>query len=842
MTRRSPLLRIAGLLLILSGLLLNHRALGAALATDEEVTRPLALVAILLMQAVLALAGLWLLLRPPRGPVPAFVGAPLLLALAGVTGFGAWAEARYREWVQPRIRQLPELCECWSKRPESFPGAAKLTWATANLKRAEATSKDSVDTVEWKTMLGDFLLRDGQNDKATQILQQALESAKARSMPVHRINQIRRWLGVANMRVGEVQHCIRMHGAESCLFPISKNAVWQNKTGAFKAMEYFRQFLQDEPGDPSVRWMLNVANMIAGTYPEGVPPSDLIPPSVYASSEPTPRFREIASSLGIAPVQLAGGAIVDDFDNDGFLDIVVSTFDPCTPLSYFHNDGNGSFSDWTAKAGLEEQTGGFNIGQTDFNNDGLLDIYVKRGAWLRTSGRMRDSLLRQNPDGTFTDVTDESGLGAYAYPDISAEWADYDNDGDLDLYVGGEMLTDTKWSPSQLFRNNGDGTFTEVARQAGVLNMRNVKGIAWGDYDNDGDQDLYVSNLGQPNRLYRNNGDGTFTDVGPELGVAEIPPFNRTFATWFFDANNDGWLDIYVGGYAYLGGTGLPDISLVAADYLGMPTNAETLHVFLNDGTGHFHDASERMNLNHVRAPMGANYGDIDNDGYPDIYLATGGPAFDLLVPNILYRNIGGEYFSDVTTAANVGHLQKGHGVAFGDIDNDGDQDIYVQMGGIYRSDVTASALFENPGTSNHWLTVKLVGVKSNRPGVGARIKLIVNEHGKPREIHAVGGSGGSFGSNSFQQEIGVGAAECIEEIEVWWPASGIRQKFQNLPVDKFIQVTEGAPDYRILERKAIKLRGEGPSGREPRPQAALFGAPGGTRPPGPRPPGAQGG
>src|SRR3989449_465690 len=202
------------------------------------------------------------------------------------------------------------------------------------------------------------------------------------------------------------------------------------------------------------------------------------------------------------------------------------------------------------------QTGGFNIGQTDFNNDGLLDIYVKRGAWLRTSGRMRDSLLRQNPDGTFTDVTDESGLGAYAYPDISAEWADYDNDGDLDVYVGGEMLTDTKWSPSQLFRNNGDGTFTEVARQAGVLNMRNVKGIAWGDYDNDGDQDLYVSNLGQPNRLYRNNGDGTFTDVGPELGVAEIPPFNRTFATWFFDANNDGWLDINVGGYADLGGNG----------------------------------------------------------------------------------------------------------------------------------------------------------------------------------------------------------------------------------------------------------------------------------------------
>src|SRR2546427_11081047 len=202
--------------------------------------------------------------RPPRSTLfPTRRSSDLLLlARAGATAFRVWADARYLEWVEPRIRQLPELCECWSKRPESLPGAAKLTWVTANLKRAEATSKDSVDTVEWKTMLGDFLLRDGQNDKATQILQQALESAKARSMPVHRINQIRRWLGVANMRVGEVQHCILMHGAESCLFPISKKAVWQNKTGAFKAMEDFGQFLQDEPGDPSVRGMLNVANMI----------------------------------------------------------------------------------------------------------------------------------------------------------------------------------------------------------------------------------------------------------------------------------------------------------------------------------------------------------------------------------------------------------------------------------------------------------------------------------------------------------------------------------------------------------------------------------------------------
>jgi len=842
MTRRSPVLRAAGLLLIISALLLNYHALGSALAPDEEISRPNIIAGIVLMQGALALLGLWLLVRPPRVQVPVILGAPLLLAVAGLTGLGGWAEARYAEWVQPRIRSLPELCECWNKKPEGYPQAPKLSWATARLKKAEAASQGSVETIESMSLLADHLMRDGQNDKAIQLLEGALETAKTRGMPIQEVNQVRFWLGIGNMRLGEVQHCIKMHGSESCLFPISKNAQWQNKAGAFKAMEYFGEFLRDDPGDPGVRWLLNVASMIAGTYPNGVSPTDLIQPAVYASSEPSPRFREVAASLGINPVHLAGGVIIDDFDNDGFLDIVASTYEPCTPLSYYHNDGNGSFSDWTVRAGLTDQLGGFDIGQTDFNNDGLLDIYVMRGAWLRTAGRMRDSLLRQNPDGTFTDVTDASGLGGVAYPDISAEWADYDNDGDLDVYVGGEMLTETKWAPSQLFRNNGDGTFTDVARQAGVLNMRNTKGVAWGDYDNDGDEDLYVSNLGQPNRLYRNNGDGTFTDVGPELGVAVIPPKDRTFATWFFDANNDGWLDLYVGGYGYTGAYGVVDVGEVAADYLGQRTSAETLHIFLNDGTGHFVDGSERMKLNHVRAPMGANFGDVDNDGYPDIYLATGGPAFDMLVPNVLYRNIGGKHFADVTTAANVGHLQKGHGVAFGDLDNDGDQDLYVQMGGLYRSDVTASALFENLGTSNHWLKVKLVGVKSNRPGVGARIKLIVNENGTPREIHAVGGSGGSFGNNPFRQEIGVGSAERIEELEVWWPASGKRQTFKSLPVDRFIEIREGDPDYRTLERKAIKLGGEGRSDREAHPQATLIGAPDGPDRSGTRRPGAQGG
>ena len=150
----------------------------------------------------------------------------------------------------------------------------------------------------------------------------------------------------------------------------------------------------------------------------------------------------------------------------------------------------------------------------DYNNDGLLDILVLRGAWMgRKYGRQRNSLLRQNTDGTFTDVTKESGLGSTAFPCISAGWADYNGDGNIDLYIANERF------PGQLFRNNGDGTFEDVARSAGVDNQLNGKGVTWGDYDNDGDPDLYISNLGGLNRLYRNNGDGTFTDVARETGV-----------------------------------------------------------------------------------------------------------------------------------------------------------------------------------------------------------------------------------------------------------------------------------------------------------------------------------
>ncbi|MCZ6800864.1 MAG: CRTAC1 family protein, partial [Nitrospirae bacterium] len=508
------------------------------------------------------------------------------------------------------------------------------------------------------------------------------------------------------------------------------------------------------------------------------------------------RFRDIAPDVGLDTFNLVGGAIMDDFDSDGFLDIITSTYDPHEPMLYYHNDGDGTFSDWSARANLTAQLGGFNLVQADYNNDGLLDILVLRGAWCgRKHGRQRNSLLRQNPDGTFTDVTKASGLGKTAYPCLAAAWADYDKDGDLDIYIGNEYL------PCELFRNNGDGTFTDVARRAGVRNMANTKGVTWGDYDNDGDADLYVSNLGQPNRLYRNNGDGTFTDVAKELGVSLDDSLNRrTFAAWFWDVDNDGWLDLFVGGYPK------GKVGIFAADYLGMPTSGERLRLFRNDGTGHFIDVTKKMNLYHIQWPMGANYGDIDNDGFLDCYLGTGAPGFDYLVPNVMYRNIGGTRFANITTATGVGHLQKGHAIAFGDLDRDGDQDIFAQMGGWYPADGFHNALFENPGNSNHWIMIKLIGAQSNRSAIGAQIKLVVDTEVNERLIYRVVGSGGSFGASSLQQEIGVGTADHIKMLEVYWPASDTRQRFNDVPVDQSIEIIEGKEVYRVLEYKPIQF------------------------------------
>jgi hypothetical protein len=326
-------------------------------------------------------------------------------------------------------------------------------------------------------------------------------------------------LGLAHMRWAENQNCVARHCCNSCIFPIQGDGVHVEQDNSKEAIKYFTESLEQYPSDLASRWLLNVAYMTVGAYPDGVPQRYRIPPKTFNSDEEFPRFVDVAPQLGLNTFDLAGGMILDDFDGDNWLDVVESNMDPSGQLRFFHNNGDGTFIERTEEAGLTGIAGGLNMLHADYNNDGHLDVLVQRGAWFGEYGRMPRSLLRNDGHGTFTDVTFDAGLAEVNSPSQTAAWSDYDNDGDLDLYAGNESRAPEEVFPNQLFRNEGDGTFVDVADQAGVKNLRFAKGVVWGDYDADGRPDLYVSNLGEDNRLYHNNGDGTFTDVAPSLGL-----------------------------------------------------------------------------------------------------------------------------------------------------------------------------------------------------------------------------------------------------------------------------------------------------------------------------------
>jgi hypothetical protein len=577
---------------------------------------------------------------------------------------------------------------------------------------------------------------------------------------------------------------------KKCLFPMGPADAYQKPYDSQEAVKYFLQYLSKKPDEIEVKWLLNLSYMTLGKYPAEVPQQYLIPPSAFESQEDVGRFVDVANETGLKSFSMAGGVIVDDFENNGLLDVVTSSFESCGAMHFFHNNGDGTFTDQMAKAGLSDQLGGLNILQTDYNNDGCLDILVLRGAW---EAPMRKSLLKNNCDGTFTDVTKASGLAKRASSTQAAVWVDINNDGLLDLFVGNES------SPAQLFLNKGDGTFEDISASAGIDRIAFSKGVAAADYDNDGYMDLYVSNLSGQNFLYHNNHDNTFTEVAQKAGVAG--PANG-FATWFFDYDNDGYPDLFVTSYFI-------SLEESAKTYLGVPHNATTLKLFKNMGDGTFRDVTREVGLDKVFMPMGANFGDIDNDGYLDIYMGTGNPSYASLIPNVLLRNHDGKYFVDVTSSSGTGELHKGHGIAFADLDNSGDEAIVAEVGGATPADSHTLRVFQNPGHGNDWINVKLVGVKSNRPAIGARIKVTVENQGQgSRSIYRTVGSGGSFGASPLQQHIGLGKSARILSLEIWWPASNTRQVFNNVDKNQFLEIKEFAEPYTKLDRKPYHLGG----------------------------------
>ena len=346
----------------------------------------------------------------------------------------------------------------------------------------------------------------------------------------------------------------------------------------------------------------------------------------------------------------------------------------------------------SAAAGLTPQIYVLNLAHGDFDNDGNADVVLLRGAW---QSRARLSLLRNKGAGVFEDVTIASGL-AEPLSTESAVWGDYDQDGRLDLFVCGEYHRD-KPDPidlSRLYHNEGNGKFKNVAEPAGIDIKQIAKGSAWGDYDGDGRLDLFVSVFDGACRLYHNEGNGTFKDVAPELGLTG-PAHRHSFSCWFWDFDNDGRLGLlFVNDYHVFSAD-------VLAYHFGMKEkDAGHPHLYRNLGEKGFRDVSVEVGLNAPIPAMGANFGDLDNDGFLDAYFGTGNMAYAGLIPNVMLKNVDGKHFEDISESSRTGHLQKGHGVSFADWDSDGDLDLFVVLGGGYPGDQSYYALFDNPGAT----------------------------------------------------------------------------------------------------------------------------------------------
>ena len=587
-------------------------------------------------------------------------------------------------------------------------------------------------------------------------------------------------LAISYLRQGEVNNCQNNHNSYSCILPLKDQAFHIDVNGSKKAIEIYTQIYKKFPND-NYKWLLNLANMTIGEHPNNVPERYRINyPNWNIEQKKIKAFKEVSLKLGIAQDGLSGGVSIDDFNNDGLLDIFITSYGMADQSKLYTNTSNG-FIDTTEEAGLTGIVSGLNCIHADYDNDGNIDIFVLRGAWLGEGGNHPNSLLKNNGDGTFTDITKSAGLLSF-HPTQTASWADVNNDGYLDLFIGNES-NEKQSHPCELYINQKDGSFIEESSNYNLSSIEGfIKGVVFGDINNDKWPDLYISVMGGNNLLFKNN-FGKFENISKTAGV-QGPNFS--FPTWFWDVNNDGFNDILVASYD------TRNIQNVAGDFVkelqGEKVLSDKSKLYINNGDETFSEQSNAFNIDKSFYAMGSNFGDLDNDGWLDFYIGTGSPEFTSVVPNRMFRNVDGISFEEVTSAGGFGHIQKGHGVSFADLDNDGDQDIYAVLGGAYEGDNYPNVCFENPIFENNWVILNLEGVQSNRSAIGTKLKIDLDNG---RTIFYTINTGGSFGANSLQAEIGLGQSEMIQTLTIIWPNSDT-QIFNNVAVNKKYKLSEG--------------------------------------------------
>ena len=539
------------------------------------------------------------------------------------------------------------------------------------------------------------------------------------------------------------------------------------------------------------RWLLKAAiDSILGEKP-ALPKEALFPmaaPNPAANNMAATlnlEFKDIAPELGVNRLDGNGTCAWGDFDGDGDLDLFVSGSG--TFMAVYRNDG-GKFTEVTAEVGLANVPSGYSLNLIDYDNDGKLDLYISLNGW---SGPMKNKLFH-NVGGRFEDVSAKSGADDAGNGFVSV-WGDLDNDGWLDLVIANGVLKDG--SVPQIYRNNRNGTFTNMTKAAGIDEppAYGAIGVALGDYDKDGKLDILINGLGSaPNRLYHNDGNWHFTELAKKAGV--VQPAHNGFVCFFFDYNNDGWPDILTTSLAPFPAV----VEGLKAGYNPAVLHPDTNRLFRNNRDGTFTDVTRAAKLHYPMGTMGAGVADLDNDGFLDIYFGTGDPQLTRLEPNRFFHNNGDGTFTDRTAMTPFARLgNKGHGVTFVDIDNDGDLDVYAQLGGHYPGDMAYNAFYRNlRGNRNHWLEIELTGVKSNRFAVGAQVTV---KAGGVLFYREVKGSEGFGSTDPYRVHIGLGKAEKLDSVEIRWP-TGTSQKFSDVPVNKIISLREGAESWNQLK------------------------------------------
>ena len=540
-------------------------------------------------------------------------------------------------------------------------------------------------------------------------------------------------------------------------------ALWQQDYA--RADSILQQAVALHPEPLELRWHRKWLQEALGRPASGAF-ADAVPQETIGG-----RFSEIGAEVGVDKFDGGRASAWADYDEDGDLDLVVIGH---PALAYFRNDGV-RFAERTQAAGLVLPEGGIGVQTADYDNDGDADLYVTRDGWF---GRGVNALFQNDGRGVFADVTQASGTGDPG-SSFCAAWSDFDRDGVLDIYVANGTGA-TGDSTNVLYRNQGDGTFADVAAAAGVAHKGQTLSAAWGDFDGDGWPDLYVCNFTEPNVFYRNRGDGTFADQTAAAGVGA--EYIDGFITFVFDYDNDGALDIFVGNWS--------QYAVVLADRVaGKSTSQRDRPVlFRNRGDGTFADVTQAAGLARALGTMSGVPGDVDNDGWTDIYLGNGGPQMGRREPDVLFRNRGDGTFADATQAAGLGHLGKSHGVTFADYDRDGDLDLYAPVGGAQPGDQWPNAFYRSDGFGNHYLVLELEGVESNRDGIGAKVWVHSGDLMQFAEV----ASGYSFGnSNSLELEFGLGQRMRAERIEVAWP-SGQLDVHRDIEADQHLLLREG--------------------------------------------------